>query len=425
MKQTLIHFPHELLGLPLFGFGWILIAWLTWCVIWAILTWKRHASLASLRSQLPVMALVAIVIVFIMPWVEPQDDTGQPIGMAIRGYGVMMMLGVIAGIGLAVHRGRRMGIHPDIIFSLALAMFLVGLAGARLFYVIQYWNVNFHLPGESFQFMVIAGRVLDFTKGGLVVYGALIGALVATLVFLHRHKLPKLAFADLVAPSMLIGLALGRIGCLLNGCCYGGICPDDSLGMEFPRSSPPYVAQVHEGLLLGLELDKDNRVTNNVDPKSLAGKAEITKDERVQRIQFFEDGVLLSLGEPGKAVVRQVEWPVGVLPERSIPVYPSQLLSSINALLLCFFLCTIYPYRTRDGQVFAWMLILYATSRFLMEVIRSDEPHVYFSLFTPAQTISLAIFMTGAVVLIATFFFPAPLALPAEESCVNHSDKGT
>ena len=424
MKQTLVHFPHELAGLPLFGFGWILIAWLSWSVIWAILTWKRHASFTPLRSQLPVIVLVAVVIVFIMPWVEPRDESGQPIGMAIRGYGVMMMLGVVSGIGLAVYRGRRMGIHSDIIFSLALAMFLVGLAGARLFYVIQYWSVNFHPPEESFQFMVIAGRVLDFTKGGLVVYGALIGALAATLVFLHRHKLPKLAFADLVAPSMLVGLALGRIGCLLNGCCYGGICPDDPLGMAFPRSSPPYVAQVHEGLLLGLELDDNNLVSNNVHPNSLAGKAKIKKDDSVQRIQYFEDGVLLSLGEPAKAVVRQVSWHRDKLPPQSIPVYPSQLLSSINALLLCFFLCTIYPYRTRDGQVFALMLILYATSRFLMEIIRSDELHVYLSLFTPAQAVSLVILMTGLGILIATSR-PAPLALPLQESQVNQGNKET
>ena len=343
--------------------------------------------------------------------------------MAIRGYGVMMMLGVVAGIGLAVQRGRRMGIRPDTIFSLALAMFLFGLAGARLFYVIQYWEVNFHAPGESVSFWVVASRVLDFTKGGLVVYGALIGALAAALVFLHRRKLPKLVFADLAAPSMLIGLALGRIGCLLNGCCYGGVCPVDSLGLEFPAPSPPYVAQLHTGLLLGLELDDNSRVSQ-VNPESLASKKGIKKGDLVQLI-VGEGRVLLKLGEPGTKDIRHVVWQGNQLPDRSLPVYPSQLLSSVNALLLCFFLCTIYPYRKRDGQVFALMLILYAISRFLLEIIRSDEPHVYFSLFTPAQTVSLVIFTTGAVVLIATFFFPAPLALPVEESCVNHSDKKT
>jgi len=192
--------------------------------------------------------------------------------------------------------------------------------------------------------------------------------------------------------------------------------------MAFPRSSPPYVAQVHEGLLMGLELDDHNLVSNNVHPESLAGKAKIKKDDSVQRIQYFEDGVLLSLGEQGKAVVRQVSWQRDSLPPRSIPVYPSQLLSSINALLLCFFLCTIYPYRTRDGQVFALMLILYATSRFLMEIVRSDELHVYLSLFTPAQTVSLVILMTGLGILIA-ISRPAPLALPVQESQVNQGNK--
>jgi len=419
MKQTLVHLPHELFGIPVFGRGWVLFIWLGWCLIWAILTWKRHASFSPLVSQLPILVLVYIVIRYVIPWIEPGD------GLAIRGYGVMMMLGVVAGIGLAVQRGRRMGIRPDTIFSLALAMFLFGLAGARLFYVIQYWEVNFHAPGESVSFWVVASRVLDFTKGGLVVYGALIGALAAALVFLHRRKLPKLVFADLAAPSMLIGLALGRIGCLLNGCCYGGVCPVDSLGLEFPAPSPPYVAQLHEGLLLGLELDDNNRVNNNVNPDSLAGLAGIKKGDPVQLIEVGENRVLLKLGEPGKKVIRQVSWQGDQLPDRSLPVYPSQLLSSVNALLLCFFLCTIYPYRKRDGQVFALMLILYAISRFLLEIIRSDEPHVYFSLFTPAQTVSLVIFTTGAVALIATFFFPAPLALPVDESCVNHSDKKT
>lgn len=421
MKQTLINFPHEILGLPLFGVGWLLIAWLTWCLIWAILVWKRHASLATLRSQLPVILLATVAIVILMPWLEPRDATGQPAGMAVRGYGLMMMLGVIAGIGLAVQRGRRMGLHPDIIFSLALVMFVVGLGTARIFYVVQYWSVSFHRPGETFDFLVVAGRVLKFTEGGLVVYGALIGALVATLYYLHRNKLPKLAVADLVAPSMLIGLALGRIGCLLNGCCYGGACPGDALGLEFPSPSPPYMAQLHEGTLLGLELDDNDRV-EQVDPLSLAGRAGIKKGEQVQQIRIVKNQVLLTAGEPGQER-KDYPFEIDELPQRSVPVYPSQLLSSINALLLCFFLCAVYPYRKRDGQVIALLLILYATSRFLLEIIRSDEPHVYFSLFTPAQTVSLIIFSSGVVLFIATSLFSRPLALPVIESRVNHGDK--
>ena len=423
MKQTLVDLPHEMLGLPLFGVGWLLIAWLTWCVIWAILVWKRHASLATLHSQLPIILLATVVIVWVMPWMEPRDAAGQPAGMAVRGYGLMMMLGVIAGIGLAVQRGRRMGLHPDTIFSLALMMFVVGLGTARLFYVVQYWSVSFHRPGETFDFLVVASRVLKFTEGGLVVYGALIGALAATLFYLHRNKLPKLAVADLVAPSMLIGLALGRIGCLLNGCCYGGVCSDDALGLEFPSPSPPYMAQLHDGILLGLELDESNRV-KQVNPGSLAGNAGIRKGDMVQQIQIVKNQVVLSAGEPGREV-RNYPFEVDDLPQRSVPVYPSQLLSSINALLLCFFLCAVYPYRKRDGQVIALLLIFYAVSRFMLEIIRSDEPHVYFSLFTPAQTVSLVIFTTGIVLFIATSLFSTRLALPVVQSRVNHGGKKT
>jgi phosphatidylglycerol:prolipoprotein diacylglycerol transferase len=220
---------------------------------------------------------------------------------------------------------------------------------------------------------------------------------------------------------MLIGLALGRIGCLLNGCCYGGACPGDALGMEFPSPSPPYIAQLHEGVLLGLELDDNNRV-KQVDPGSLADRAGISKGELVQQIRIVKNQVLLSAGEPGQEA-RNIPFEIGELPQRSVPVYPSQLLSSINALLLCFFLCAVYPYRKRDGQVIALLLILYATSRFLLEIIRSDEPHVYFSLFTPAQTVSLVIFITGIVLLVVTFLFSRPLALPVIESRMNHGDE--
>ncbi|MFP6648281.1 MAG: prolipoprotein diacylglyceryl transferase family protein, partial [Pirellulaceae bacterium] len=245
----------------------------------------------------------------------------------------------------------------------------------------------------------------------------------ATLIYLHRNKLPKLAVADLVAPSMLIGLALGRIGCLLNGCCYGGACPNDALGLEFPSPSPPYMAQLHEGILLGLELDDSNRV-RQVDPDSVAGRAGIKKGELVQQIRIVKNQVLLSAGEPGQET-RNYPFEIDDLPQWSVPVYPSQLLSSINALLLCFFLCAVYPYRKRDGQVIALLLILYATSRFMLEIIRSDEPHVYFSLFTPAQTVSLVIFTTGIVLFIATSLFSAPLALPVVESRVNHGGTKT
>jgi phosphatidylglycerol:prolipoprotein diacylglycerol transferase len=420
MKRTLIDFPHELAGLPLFGFGWLLIGWLAWSLGWALFTYRRRGSLRSLTQHIPIMLIVGVVIVIVMPWLEPRDAEGQPTGMAVRGYGFMMMLGVVSGIGMAVQRGRRMGIHPDVIFSLALIIFMAGMVGARLFYVIQYWKESFHPPGEPFQLLVVAGRVLKFTEGGLVVYGALIFALGATLAFLHRRGLPKLAIADLLGPAMMIGLALGRIGCFLNGCCYGGVCPPgESLGLEFPASSPPYAAQLYEGTLLGLQLD--GRRVEKVREGSLAEHSGITEGDVLDsQISVDRNRIELTLqGAESNQPTRLISWDQAELPERAVAVYPSQLLGSINALLLCFLLYAIYPYRKRDGQVIALMLVLYATTRFFMEIIRSDELHSLFSLFTPAQTVSLLIFTIGTVLLIATSLSSRPLALPVKQSRMN------
>jgi phosphatidylglycerol---prolipoprotein diacylglyceryl transferase len=82
-------------------------------------------------------------------------------------------------------------------------------------------------------------------------------ALLAGIIFLRVHKLPVLAFADLIAPSLLLGLAFGRIGCLLNGCCYGGLCETPWLGVRFPATSPVYERQLAFGELHGFRLQKD------------------------------------------------------------------------------------------------------------------------------------------------------------------------
>ena len=106
-----------------------------------------------------------------------------------------------------------MGLLPDAIFNLAFYMFVGGILGARLFFIIQYWE-QIHVPGSLQQ---TVANMVNFVEGGLVVYGSLIGALVAGMWFLYKARLPALAIADLIAPSLVLGLAIGRIGCLMNG----------------------------------------------------------------------------------------------------------------------------------------------------------------------------------------------------------------
>ena len=99
-------------------------------------------------------------------------------------------------------------------------------------------------------------NILSYTEGGLVVYGSFIGAMIGFTWHVRRRGLPGLAMSDLIAPSMLAGLAFGRIGCLLNGCCYGGES-DIPWAIQFPRErsqghlSAPFADQAAAGRFYG------------------------------------------------------------------------------------------------------------------------------------------------------------------------------
>ena len=70
--------------------------------------------------------------------------------------------------------------------------------------------------------------------------------------------------ADLLAPGLMIGLAFGRIGCLMNGCCWGGECDQSILGITFPPGSPPYIDQLDRGSLVGMRVQEEPASGNMV-----------------------------------------------------------------------------------------------------------------------------------------------------------------
>ena len=92
----------------------------------------------------------------------------------------------------------------------------------------------------------------NMTGGGLVVYGSLFGASIAAFIFFWWSKLPVWKTADLMAPGMAIGLAIGRLGCLMNGCCWGGVCDVGMPAIQFPAGSSSWVQHLSNGSLLGL-----------------------------------------------------------------------------------------------------------------------------------------------------------------------------
>lgn len=154
--------------------------------------------------------------------------------VTLYSYGLMVALGVLAGIFFLVYELRRRGIDPDLAYTMGLAGTIGGILGARLFYVVGRW--------EQFAGAPWTGFLLQ--SGGLVWYGGLFGGVLACLFVIWRRKLHVTVIADAAAPALALGHAIGRIGCLLNGDDYGK-ATNLPWAMTFPEGSPPTTIPVH------------------------------------------------------------------------------------------------------------------------------------------------------------------------------------
>ena len=148
----------------------------------------------------------------------------------------MMALAFLAGLWTATRRAQRVNIAGETISDITLWIMLGGIFGARIFYVTTYWKQEFADQSFTEVFMV--------QHGGLVYYGGLIGATLAAMVYIRWKKLPLWPLTDVLAPSIALGSFFGRIGCLLNGCCYGRAC-DLPWAIHFPADHETHGAGVH------------------------------------------------------------------------------------------------------------------------------------------------------------------------------------
>lgn len=151
-------------------------------------------------------------------------------GIQIYSYGLMLFVSFLLGIFIVEHRAKRFGVDSKTITDLALWILLAVVVGSRLFYVAFHW--------PEFKDDLIG--IIAFWRGGLaglMFYGGFLGALIAGLIFVRVRKLPTLKLLDAAAPAIVLGEGFTRIGCFLNGCCYGR--PTESpFGLVFPANSP-------------------------------------------------------------------------------------------------------------------------------------------------------------------------------------------
>ena len=162
--------------------------------------------------------------------------------LTLHTYGVMLAVGFLLAIFVALREARRLGIEANLIMDLAFYLLMAALVGSRLIYVISHW--------EEFQDDPL--NALRFWRGGLVFYGGLIFAFLAGLWYVRKYRLNFPKLADLIAPSIALGQAVGRLGCFAAGCCYG-LPTDVPWACTFtdpvslaPRNIPLHPTQLYE-----------------------------------------------------------------------------------------------------------------------------------------------------------------------------------
>jgi phosphatidylglycerol:prolipoprotein diacylglycerol transferase len=249
----------------------------------------------------------------------------------VHWYGVMMALAFLAGLWTAARRGVYSGLTPDKVYDIGIWLMIGTIVGARTVHVITYWD---ELMKDPLFPSAPWTEIFMVQRGGLVFYGGLVGASLACVLYARRRKIPLFKLADVLAPSIALGYVFGRLGCFLNGCCYGQVC-HLPWAVRFPYESDAWRGQVARELITRLDL-------------------------------------------------------------KSLPVHPTQLYESFLSLGLYLGLAWLYRRKKFDGQVFAAYLICYAVTRSIVETFRGDytPSHVHGGL-TPAQWLSVLIFATG------------------------------
>jgi phosphatidylglycerol---prolipoprotein diacylglyceryl transferase len=233
-------------------------------------------------------------------------------GFGIHTYGLMIMLALLAAFVVSSQRARQVGIDSDDLPLMYLLVAAAGIFVSRLFYFL------FSVPEKFFADPTI---FFSASEGGLVFYGGPIGGVLVGVAYCMAKKIPVLKMVDIGAPAIMLGLAVGRIGCFFAGCCHGSITGRD----------------VSSTLL------------------SLPGGEVVLVDGGPVLALLFHKGV-------------------GVGSIHGLPLYPTQIWEGIGAFLLFLSLSWIWKkLRYFDGQILVVMMIFYAGLRSSIENFRGDS----------------------------------------------------
>jgi len=250
------------------------------------------------------------------------------INLPIHTYGVMIVFGLAAAMCAAHAQASRSGYYQEDIVDFAFWALLGGLLGARLLFIMVEWRYYF----VEEPFSVVPGlnisipTVLAVWKGGLVFYGAALGGVMAIFVFCKKRKIEIAKFSDLVILVLPLGHAMGRLGCVAAGCCYG-------------RDN--------------YHIDSTGEIIANT-PFSLAfPKVSIAYGQIHAHAHESTINIMNKLGT-------------------TVPLFPVQLLESFGEIIIFFILLLCTPIKRAHGQIALTYFILYSVLRAFTETFRGD-----------------------------------------------------
>ncbi len=249
--------------------------------------------------------------------------------ITIHWYGVFMALGFMLGLMNWIWLGRKHGHDTQFCSDLMFWVMVSGIVGARIAYVFENWS----------EYAADPLTILFINQGGLIFYGGFVASGAAIIYFAKKKREPILPLFDFVITSVPLAHALGRIGCFLNGCCFGR-CTTLPIGVQFPKPSAPFILHRSQQLI-----EKTATLSANIHP-----------------VQLYE--------------------------------------ASYN-FMIYILLILIYRRTKRVGIVSAVYLMLYSVGRFTLELFRGDRgERMAVGQLSIGQFMSIPIFLLGVVLLV-------------------------
>src|SRR5262245_23900240 len=231
-------------------------------------------------------------VLFYIPILQSQFG---PDGIPVHGFGVMLFITFLACVWFLGWRSRRTGTNlpRERVQDLVICVFVGGLLGARLTFMIQY--------------DVPLRQIIKIWEGGIVLYGGIIAGMLAFLgfyyLFLKKVGVSIWKLADVAGPGIALGIALGRIGCFLNGCCYGHVAPEECPSAAFPTMTCPAREVVVESqnyqTITGFSVTRGGNsiqsVVEHVEPGSPAQRAGLQPGDRIVKVNGRPNGGVVSV----------------------------------------------------------------------------------------------------------------------------------